>query len=175
MNRLIRPKRFRAGAYELMVVLGIVALIVLIISPSYVRWRDEREARADTRNLSRVGMGTLLYANDHAGKLPRTIAEMVGPYFGQMPVCPRAQRLGLSPPDGGPAGGFVYLRAAERLDAVPSPATTVMAYEPLVYHDNVGMDVLFYDGHCVWIQQRDAEKMLRELAAGRNPPKMQLP
>jgi prepilin-type processing-associated H-X9-DG protein len=114
-------------------------------------------------------MGILLYSEDHEGKLPQSLAEMVGPYFEEMPVSPRAKRLGRFPATGGPAGSFVYLRPAEKMDAIVSPALTVMAYTPLEYHEDTGMTVLFCDGHCVWIDRAEAQALLGELQAGHNP------
>src|SRR5438874_2470120 len=138
--RILRPKRRRL-AWEALIIIGLIALLVSIFLPSYSRYRDEREFRNEAWNLNRIGMGLLLYSKDHDGKLPQTLAEMVGLYFDEMPVSPRAKRLGRFPPTGGPAGGFVYLRPAEKLDAIVSPGFTVMAYTPLAYHEDIGMEV----------------------------------
>src|SRR4051812_33202579 len=107
--RVLRPKR-RRRVSEALIIIGLIALLVSIFLPSYAQRRAEREFRTETWNLNRIGMGILLYSEDHEGKLPHSLAEMVGPYFEEMPVCPRAKRLGRFPPTGGPAGGFVYLR-----------------------------------------------------------------
>src|SRR5437016_12766802 len=108
--RILRPKRRRL--VSLLTSIGLIALLVSIFLPSYTRNRDEREFRTETWNLNRMGMGVFLYSREHEGKLPQSLGEMVGPYFEEMPVSPRAKRLGRRPSTGGPAGGFVYLRPA---------------------------------------------------------------
>ena len=167
--RILRPKRRRL--VSLLITIGLIALLVSIFLPSYTRYRAEREFRTETWNLNRIGMGVFLYSRDHEGKLPQSLGEMVGPYFEEMPVSPRAKRLGRCPSTGGPAGGFVYLRPAEKLDAIVSPALAVMAYTPLAYHEDTGMTVLFCDGHCEWIDRAAAQALLGKLQAGDNPPR----
>jgi hypothetical protein len=171
--RTFHPTRRRW--VPLLMIVGFIALLVSIFLPSYSRYRDEREFRTETWNLNRIGVGLLLYAKDHDGKLPLSLAELVGPYCDELPVSPRAKRLGRYPPGGGPAGGFVYLRPVEKLDAIVSPGFTVTAYTPLAYHEDLGTDVLFYDGHCEWIDRAAAQALLAELQAGHNPPRTAKP
>jgi hypothetical protein len=137
----------------------------------YLNRHEHAEARQCIRNLSGIGTGTVIYAKEHGGKLPLGIADLVGDSFNELPVCPRAKRLGLTPQGGGAPGSFVYLRPADTFGAIPDPARTVMAYEPPAYHGNEGMKVLFCDGSTVWLDSAQAKYLLDELAAGYNPPR----
>ena len=69
------------------------------------------------------------------------------------------------------AGGhlsYVYTGKGMTLN---SPADAVLAYEPLSNHGG-GMNVLFADGRVNWIDPVQGRKLLAELAAGHNPPRV---
>lgn len=55
---------------ELLVVIGIIALLISILLPSLARARQSAVNIQCMSNLRSVGQGLLLYANDHKGKLP---------------------------------------------------------------------------------------------------------
>ena len=55
---------------ELLVVIGIIALLISILLPSLARARQSAINLQCQSNLRSVGQGLLFYANDHKGKLP---------------------------------------------------------------------------------------------------------
>lgn len=55
---------------ELLVVIGIIALLISILLPSLAKARQYAVNIACQSNLRSVGQGLLFYANDHKGKLP---------------------------------------------------------------------------------------------------------
>ncbi len=55
---------------ELLVVIGIIAVLISILLPSLARARDSANTVACLSNLRQIGMGALMYAQDNKGKLP---------------------------------------------------------------------------------------------------------
>ncbi|MEO6434207.1 MAG: hypothetical protein ABIP55_00385, partial [Tepidisphaeraceae bacterium] len=54
----------------------------------------------------------------------------------------------------------------------PPPPDRIVAYEPLVNHDDAGMNVLYEDGSVAWLDEKTARHVLAELIAGHNPPRL---
>ena len=132
--------------------------------------------------LRQMGQTMQLYANDHQGRYPDTMGELLEEGLTPaMFVCPSSSD---SPPTGATtqamavnvhAGGHLsYLYLGKGLTGTPPP-TMILAYEPLANHQNQGMNVLFGDGHVTFITPPAAMTMLAELKAGHNPPRVKTP
>jgi prepilin-type N-terminal cleavage/methylation domain-containing protein/prepilin-type processing-associated H-X9-DG protein len=70
---------------ELLVVIGIIALLISILLPSLNRARETANRVKCASNMRQVGQAILLYANDNKGAYPRTIGSLttgVGPTWG---------------------------------------------------------------------------------------------
>ncbi len=57
---------------ELLVVIGIIALLISILLPSLSKAREQANRLKCASNLRQIAMGALSYANEHKGKFPRT-------------------------------------------------------------------------------------------------------
>src|SRR2546430_6706320 len=57
---------------ELLVVIGIIALLISILLPSLSRARETANRVKCGSNLRQIGQGLLLYANENNGNYPRT-------------------------------------------------------------------------------------------------------
>ncbi|MFQ6035612.1 MAG: prepilin-type N-terminal cleavage/methylation domain-containing protein, partial [Sedimentisphaerales bacterium] len=55
---------------ELLVVIAIIALLLAILLPALSAVREQGRRAVCGQNEKNIGLGLLLYANDHDGKLP---------------------------------------------------------------------------------------------------------
>lgn len=68
MNRIFRPRAFTL--VELLVVIGIIALLISILLPSLNRARESARSAQCLSNLKQIGQAMQMYVNDHKGTLP---------------------------------------------------------------------------------------------------------
>jgi prepilin-type N-terminal cleavage/methylation domain-containing protein len=78
-----RTRESRNGGFtlvELLVVIGIIALLISILLPALNAAKERANRVKCSSNLRQIGQGLLLYANDNKGVYPRTPANTTGTY-----------------------------------------------------------------------------------------------
>ena len=148
-----------------------------ILLPSLNRARETANRVKCASNMRMIGQALLLYANQNHGAYPPKLEDLITSQLvdGEPFVCPssgdtvapgsgNAQAANLS------AGGHLsYVYIGQKLSP-SSPADQVLVYELPSNHNKDGGNFLFADGHVEFFGGSDAQKMIANLKAGKNPP-----
>ncbi len=137
-----------------------------ILLPSLNRARTTANRVKSASNLRQIGMGCALYANEHRGKYPPDLAELVKTQdLGAMVfVHPDSDKR---PPVGAPMAelapwvmansDYVYVGAGKTSSSAPDD---VLAYERPGINGNDGINTLFADGHVEFVRMDAAMGMI---------------
>lgn len=158
-----------------------LALFTLSLSQGHPDREMSRRARCAS-NLRQIGQGIMMYAGSHGGQFPASFGtlllheELTSKVF----VCPSSD-------DERATIGLTTRADADRVDSDPhhcsyvytgaslSSATVtprhVLAYEGDRAHRGGGMNVQYGDGTVRWLEKAEADHVVAELNANRNPPR----
>ncbi|HEY7086674.1 MAG TPA: H-X9-DG-CTERM domain-containing protein [Tepidisphaeraceae bacterium] len=182
-----RRRWYQFTLVELLIIIGIIALLVGILLPAVTDRPRGYQTRVTlcASNLRQIAQQLYVYGNAN-GAFPDALQTMIRDPGNRLRafifVCPTSPQTA-SPAtsaaklakdfDDDPAAylSYVYLGAALPF---PPPAKAVLAYEPLANHRGMGMNVLFADGHVEYLAKPQADKLIAELNSGHNPPRAEM-
>src|SRR5689334_24396083 len=75
--KLVRSSRRGFTLVELLVVIGIIALLISILLPSLNRAREQANRIKCASNLKQIGLSIQIYANENKGAFPRTYFDAI--------------------------------------------------------------------------------------------------
>jgi prepilin-type processing-associated H-X9-DG protein len=123
---------------EMLVIVGIIALLISIILPSLERKRQIEAAQACPRHLRNIGQALLMYANDYGGVYPPTLDVLATSevFSKEIVSCPITRKP------------FIFLAPGSVAKSLGEE--DLLVYEPPEYNDGEGSNLLFGDGHVSW-------------------------
>jgi prepilin-type processing-associated H-X9-DG protein len=154
------------------VVIGEASLMTSILLPSLNKARETANRAKCASNEHQMGLGLLLYANEHNGKLPDDLGTLVKEeqLSPAVFICPSGNNelpanLATMTPDEQAAwvnehADYIYLGKGHKQDEVG--ADRVVIYEKDGAHQNDGMNLLYGDGHAEWQRKAVAVQQIEQ-------------
>lgn len=144
-------------------------VLAAAIIPALERARESARQTACMSQMRQLGMGIMMYANDHKGQLPPDLGALL-PYLGGnalIMICPDAQN-NLTPAPADPKerakwvdghSSYEYLLPNIKMTSIQNSATQIMVREKSAVHDGK-MNVLFADGHVAAMWPYEVENLM---------------
>jgi predicted Zn finger-like uncharacterized protein/prepilin-type processing-associated H-X9-DG protein len=155
------------------------ACITYIFVPSFSRAREGAHRVQCASNMRQIGQALLLYANENNGAFPDDLAPLLitQDITSEVFVCPSSTDTPSSP-GSTPQQQAANLHAGGHLSYIyvgkgltnSTRADTVLLLEPLSNHNNGGINILWCDGHVSFHMKAEAQKIIADVQAGKNPP-----
>ncbi len=151
------PPQRRRRSHRLTAVVVPLALLAIVaggLHAAKAAWMKS----ACQSNLHQIGVAIQMYAQDHRGRYPATLGEVLASedISAQAFVCPASpDEAAVGPTTRAVAAGLTacghcsYVYAGRGLTDATATAAAVVCYEPPANHGDGG-NVLFGDGHAEW-------------------------
>jgi prepilin-type processing-associated H-X9-DG protein len=153
-------------------------LMVMVSLPAATRAREQQHRVQCADNVKAMGAALIAYAETHGNSYPAQlddVTELSPPPPAGVFVCPSDRKTppASAPPESmaadinsGEHCSYVYVGTGVKTSADPR---VVILYEPLGNHNREGMNVLFADGQCKWLNADEAQSILDQRAKGKRP------
>jgi len=141
-----------------------VSMAAGILMPALARTRSVAYRMVSGTNLSAIGKACLIYANDHDGKYPDNLQQLVEK-ADLPPKCLTSKFV----PKASPEPAYIYISGQ---DAKMHPGNIIAYDNPKFCPD--GVNVLFNDAHVEWVKREKFLKILEETykSLGREMPEI---
>ena len=139
----MRLKKAGFTLIELAVIVAIIITFIILLTPIIGRIRTRAELVTCEENLQKIGLGLKLYANEHQGKFPPSLSELIEDgYVEDERVfdCPSNRYIGdVLEPD------YHYTTG----HSISSSSDTAIVFDKITNHRD-GKHVLYISGDIVW-------------------------
>ncbi len=78
--------------FNVFIILGLLTLLIVAISPNFVRARAQGRMSGCPSNLKNIGIALEMYSTDNDGRYPERIQALTPNYLKTLPTCPAADR-----------------------------------------------------------------------------------
>jgi prepilin-type processing-associated H-X9-DG protein len=142
-------------------------VLVSIMLPALSKAREQASRVTSMNNLRQIGLGCIMYANNHNGRFPPDLETLVqqedltaavfsNPRAPHGPPPPPADRKEMARwvKDN---SDYTYVGAGKKIDA---GADTIIAYEKPDQATD-GINIVFADGHVEWVEMPRARTMIQ--------------
>jgi prepilin-type processing-associated H-X9-DG protein len=154
-----RPKKkVTIRLVELLVVVGIIAVLGALLFPVFARAREKARQTSSLSNVKQIVLGMQMFALDYDGRLP-----YASTWTGQLEPYLKDRSLYRDPADNSDqevSYSMVPRYSGAVLEDIPDPETAIIVYESEfgrpAYRHNGGMNVGYADGHAKWIPELPA-------------------
>ncbi len=136
-----------------------ITMMVAGALPAITQARSSAKRAACMSNLKQIGLGLMMYAQDHNETFPDD-PELLTPYLGTPSVwgCPARP----NPAQDAEHSDYVYLGGGLRLPEIPKPSRTVIVHDKPGNHPDGMMCFLFADGHVQAVRAASVEEAVRK-------------
>ncbi len=148
-----------AGIVISAIALVLVPIQAAMILPALARARQSAMRVVCVSNLRQVGLGCMMWAEDHDGEYPSSLAleELYPKYLSlNVLVCPSAGDEVTTAEEIDTKGSYIYVPGLNR----GSPPDAVLVYDREDNHGGEGRNVLFADGHAEWVREDEFSELL---------------
>ncbi len=122
MRLSVRNRKSAFTLVELLVVIGIIAVLIAILLPALQKARAAAQLTKCSSQLRQVVMATIMYCNDNKGYLPPFRFESSGPYF-----------FNAAWPPSQSGGSTLYLTSRTWTASIPDPGAGIGRLETMHY------------------------------------------
>lgn len=169
----LRERSWLRRLFIICIAAPILAWVAVLIAPACTPSLEPRARVRCQSNMRQIGLAMMMYANEHGGKYPESLHEILATQdlTPDVFVCPMSANVIASDPttravleDFDQPGHSSYFYLGKGLTDQADPKSIVL-YEPLPLHES-GMNVLFADYHVEFIDPARAHAFLRSIAGG---------
>lgn len=155
-RRTTRPRWAIPPVWIIVVLVLMVPLALVCLMPSWVFRKDPAPRSRCASNLLAIGQAVLVFANDDDGKLPEGLQALID----DGSLVPRQL---VSPLSGNrePACDYYYVTGLTWDD----PPDWIVAYADPAYRNGIGANVLYLDGHVVFVMEPEFSQQLQRFKA----------
>ncbi len=149
-----------SGIALVFALVAFAAMSAGMLLPAVAKAREEAQRALCGSNLKQIGVGCIMWAEDHDEQYPSSLKDLYPDYISELGVfvCPSTDDEVTSAEEIDEKGSYIYVSGLSE----DSPPDAVLAYEREDNHGGEGRNVLFVDGHVEWVREDEFSELLNK-------------